>query len=57
LPGILRYPASVINELLKGTDMGSILGFFQVGEAGFFLLVLCLIADIVLYILYRKQQQ
>jgi hypothetical protein len=37
--------------------MGSILGFFQVGEVGFFLLVLCLIADIVLYILYRKQQQ
>jgi len=37
--------------------MGSILGFFQVGGVGFFLLILCLIADVVLYILYRKQQQ
>ena len=37
--------------------MGNILGFFQVGEVGFFLLILCLIADIVLFLLYRKQQQ
>jgi hypothetical protein len=37
--------------------MNNILGFFQVGEVGFYLLILCLIADIVLYTLYRKQQQ
>ncbi len=37
--------------------MGSMLGFFEVGEVGFYLLVLCLIADVVLYLMYRKQQQ
>jgi hypothetical protein len=32
------------------------LAFFQVGEFGFYLLVLSLIAVVVFYILYRKQQ-
>jgi hypothetical protein len=32
------------------------LGFFQVGEFGFYLLILSLISVVVFYVLYRKQQ-
>ena len=37
--------------------MMDILAFYNVGETGFYLLVICLVLDIILYTLYRKAQQ
>jgi hypothetical protein len=41
---------------LRDSAMLNTLAFFQVGQLGFYLLILSLIAVVIFYVLYRKQQ-